>query len=294
MIPLDIAEALKSGVYTCATTGHGKSDLSMYVASLLMKHGVIVIVFDPTQDWQKRSTIPNVIRYNQTMPTRIPISKVSVIYDLSHKLTILKQQRIVEQYSKTIMDQQADIPEEQRKYYFLIFEEAHTYFPQGCMTATRYQYTARMMSQGRNYRVRVMCITQFSSMIDKKAMRYMRQRYFGATDEPNDVEYLQRFFPKKDRDNIAATLTSLKAGQFIYKHGKHTEIIYNDMFTTTKTPQPIELPQNPEYYTKSDEELNQQTLNRHKKNHSLNNSLISLIIALLWFIVIAWAILSKP
>ena len=49
-IPFDADEAMKSGVYISGTTGTGKSDIAMYQAEELMKEGIIIIVFDPTQD----------------------------------------------------------------------------------------------------------------------------------------------------------------------------------------------------------------------------------------------------
>jgi len=81
-------------------------------------------------------------------------------------------------------------------------------------------------------------------MIDKNAMRYMKQRYFGSTDEPNDVEYIQRFFPKKNREDVSITLGTLQAGEFIYKFGHKQQLVQIKPFTTrTKsqqlTPKPV-------------------------------------------------------
>ena len=210
MIPFDKEEAMRSGVYCSGTTGTGKSDVLMYVAEELMKQDIIVIVFDPSQDWQNRSSIPHYRskEYGYILhPEAIP--KQSTIFDFS-KISINQEQLIVEEFCKLIMLYQAETPEKQRKQYFLIFEEAHTYFPEGCMRAKRYQNTVRMMTQGRNYGVRFGCITQFASLIDKNAMRYMKQRYIGYTDEPNDVEYVKRFFPKKNREDLEVALETLR------------------------------------------------------------------------------------
>jgi len=52
-LKFDFEETMKSGVLVSGTTGTGKSDLGMYLADRLMKEGIIIVVFDSSQDWQK-------------------------------------------------------------------------------------------------------------------------------------------------------------------------------------------------------------------------------------------------
>ena len=113
------------------------------------------------------------------------------------------------------------------------------------MRAKAYRNTVRMMTQGRNYGIRFACITQFASLIDKNAMRYMRQRYIGYTDEPNDLEYILRFFPKRFREQVEKMLRKLEAGQFIYKCGDKINQIKIEPFTSSTKPQKIETPDPP-------------------------------------------------
>jgi len=171
-LEIDVEECLKSGIYICGTTGSGKSDIAMYVAETLRKQeNALIIVFDPSQDWQERSSIP---RYTQ--PTAVEycwngeVPQESIIYDTS-QLTIIEQQSFIEDFVKKLMKQQTTTRKALRRQHFLIFEEAHIFFPEGCMRAKRYQNTVFMMTNGRNYEVRFACITQFSSLLDKKAMK---------------------------------------------------------------------------------------------------------------------------
>jgi len=247
MIPFSTEEAMKSGVYISGTTGTGKSDIGMYQAEELMREGVIVIVFDPSQDWITRSSIrgyamPKMDEYlwNGYIPQR------NFIFDLS-QLTIIEQQGFVEDFCKKLIEQQAKTKCEfgvycdwKPKQYYIIFEEAQIYFPQGYMMSRSYRNTVRMMTQGRNFGVRFCCITQFASMIDKKAMRYMRQRYFGYTDEPNDTEYILKMFPKEFREQGTKYLMGLKAGQFIYKCGNAVDQFEIAPFQSETKPQPTE------------------------------------------------------
>ena len=231
---VDVLEAMRSGVYISGTTGTGKSDIGMYIADQLMKKGIIVITFDGSQDWQNRSNIPE---YQNPLdnPIRLIPTK-SIIYDLS-VLSVRSQQQTIEDFCQKIMRYVAENNNHDK--YFLVFEEAQTYFPEGCMRAKRYQNTVRMMTQGRNYGIRFACITQFASLIDKNAMRYMKQRYIGYTDEPNDVEYVKRFFPKKNREDLEVTLGTLRNGEFIYKNGDKTERIQIEPYKSKTKPQQI-------------------------------------------------------
>jgi len=294
-VPLDVKEALRSGLYACGTTGVGKSDIGMYAADKLMKEGVIVVVFDPSGDWIERSSIPVYTQPDKNNWTwRGLFGTTSMIFDMS-KLTVQQQQEFVEWFCKTIMQVQSELPSAQRNHYFLIFEEAQIYFPEGCMRAKRYQETVKMMSVGRNkiYQVRFMCITQFSSMIDKKAMRYMKQRYFGATDEPNDVEYVQKFFPRKNREDIGVTVGTLEAGEFIYKYGKKTKLINIEPFSTERPPTPIETPQRPIKNTVEEDRIIKE-MSHKKKQQDAIKSLTSFATALMWFIAILIALAMKP
>jgi len=272
--PFDYEEALKSGIYISGTTGTGKSDIAMYIADHLMKQGVTIIIFDPSQDWINRSSIPH---YRN--PTRNPVRTIpehSVIYDLS-EATPRQQQTFVETFCQTIMLTQA--MKKQRKQYFLIFEEAHTYFPEGCMRAKRCQNTMRMMTQGRNYKVRFACITQFASLIDKNAMRYMKQRYFGYTDEPNDVEYVTSMFPKAFRPQAERYLRTLKTGQFIYKHGENIDVFTIKPFHTKTKPKLEEAqPMQPTPPT---------------RKHTDAKALAGIVTAILWFLAILYGLSQR-
>jgi len=232
----NLDEALKSGVYVCGTTGTGKTDLAMYIAQELMKHDVIVIVFDGSQDWQNRSSIPRF----QTLTNSLINEKIleqSIVYDIS-KLSIRKREKLIENSSEQLYRYQAETPKQDRKQYFLVFEEAENYFPQGCMRARRFENTSMLMSEGRNYKVRFACITQFSAMIDKQAMRYMKQRYFGYTDEFNDVQYLKAFL-----GNECQELKKLDAGEFLYYHAGTVKKINIEPFNANIRKTEIKIPE---------------------------------------------------
>lgn len=180
---LDVDEAFKTGAYACGSSGVGKSDVAMNAVKQLPE-STIVIVFDPSQDWQNRSSIPRYETLEDAYIDTIP--QENIIYDIS-LLGTEQTQKIVENFCKRLLKQQAETPEDFRRQYFLVFEEGHEYFSEGALRAKRLENTAKIMTRDRNFKIRFMCITPFSSLIDKKAMKYMAQRFFGYTSEPNDI-----------------------------------------------------------------------------------------------------------
>jgi len=234
-LKFDLEEAMKSGVIVSGTTGTGKSDVGMYLTDRLMNEGIIVVVFDSSQDWQKRSSIA---RYQTlTIPHIDKIPERSVIFDIS-RLSVQGRQNLIESFSETLYRCQSMNPS--RKQYFLVFEEGSSYFREGFMRGKRFSNTAMLMSEGRNYGVRFMVITQFFASIDKMSMRYMRQRYFGYTDELNDVSYVKAFLGDQ-----ALKLRDLNAGEFIYYNAGKTTKISIEPYTSTTPKISIQQPSTP-------------------------------------------------
>jgi DNA helicase HerA-like ATPase len=211
----NMEEALKSGFYISGTTGCGKTDVGMYCADDLRSQGITVFVFDPSQDWIERYPIRNRVSFSLiTDDIDLGFSDLKLedtIFDTS-RLTTLQFQQLVENFSKAIYLHQAVLKKEERKFCFPIFEEAHTVLPEGVMKSKTLQNLVRLITVGRNYKIRVGMITQFAAMLDKSALRYMGQRYFGWTDEYNDVHRIGTMIGFEE----SKALKFLKSGEFLY------------------------------------------------------------------------------
>lgn len=241
----DFKQALANGVYISGTSGSGKSDLAMMHACVMMQQGVTVIVFDATRDWINRSSIPHYITVRPNVQFSFKLN-ISTIFDMS-QLPPKGKFELVRDICETIRQHQflhgrtGESPIED--WIYVIFEEAHLYFPQGCMRAKRYATLVEFATTGRNFATRFEAIVQFSSMIDKDMMKYMKQRYFGYTDEPNDIDYVTSFIGRrKERDDYTAKLMNLKAGQFIYKHGNKVSLVEIEPFQSRVKSMPLQLP----------------------------------------------------
>lgn len=213
----NVAEAMKSGVYASGTTGAGKSDILMYCADALREAGVTVFILDPSQDWMNRFPIRYVVNFNvrdSKAAINNDLSSIQLrdaIFDISN-LTTMQIQEVADQFCWMLFYHQTMLPQQARKPFFIIFEEAQIVLPQGVMKAKRLQNIVRLFTVGRNFGIRVGVITQFASMVDKDAMKYCKQRYLGWTDEMNDVHYIRNFIGEEK----AESLKFFHSGEFMY------------------------------------------------------------------------------
>ncbi|MCW4042601.1 MAG: hypothetical protein NWE90_02605, partial [Candidatus Bathyarchaeota archaeon] len=214
----------------------GKSDLAMLICERAMKQNTIIVVFDPSQDWIRRSSIKRYLKVESY--TNLEIPSESLVYDLS-LLSPIESQKVVERFSKRLFNYQAKIPEDKRRQYLVILEESHTYFYQGSMQSKRMQNSVKMLSVGRNVDIAVLLISQFASMLDKFAIKHsISQVWFGYTREPNDLKYLRLILG----DN-AEQLKKLEDGELLYLTRNGISKIAIEPFSSTIARTQIKIPE---------------------------------------------------
>jgi hypothetical protein len=228
---VDIDTLFKSNALVLGSRGIGKSDLAMMICD---KANAIVIVFDPSLDWIARSNIKRYVKVEPYVVLEVPSE--SVIYDVS-LCSPLDQARIVENFSKKLFEHQAQA--ENRRQYLMIFEEAHTYFYQGCMRSKNLANCVRLLSVGRNVGIACVLISQFASMLDKFAIKHSTsQAWFGFTREPNDLSYLKQILGSDVKE-----LSKLKDGEFLYLTRNGLSKINIEPYESVIQKQEIAIPQ---------------------------------------------------
>lgn len=223
---LDIAEAHRSGVFIEGTSGTGKTNQGMNIGRELMSRGTILFVIDPTQAWRRKFYPIGVclaihsLQHKQT----VNWNDISTIFDTSI-LTPMEQQKFIEAFCAQIMHVAINRSEQSRPNIIIVFEEAHTPIYNGCMRSKKAQQTARLLTQGRNFKIRFIAITQFASMVDKLPVKMAQQRYFFRTSEKNDMAYVEEFVGSK-----VDMLPDLKIGECLYDFGNITKRIQTPLF----------------------------------------------------------------
>lgn len=219
-VPFDVDLACDSGFYVSGTSQSGKTNLAKLLVQKLIQSGIHVFVVDPSRAWTHDSPISDMVAVDTTI-TQYGWSG-STVFDVSALSTRFKV-LFVNQLCKDIYEMHVNGYEQKE---FIIFEEAQSYLPQGSMRlATRKaspcESIINLITTGANFNLRYGLISQFSSAVDKLAVKITQQRYIGATWEPNDTAYLKGFLGK----TWAEKLKTLARGEFVYQCRGTTELI---------------------------------------------------------------------
>jgi hypothetical protein len=187
----------------------GKSNLAKILVSKLISYGVNVYVVDPSLAWLTNTPIRNFFRVPRGNG-ETTIKRISTVFDVS-RLGYGERFAFVKNFCKTLTDTHISgypICE------MVIFEEAQTYLPNGCMRSRKYSDITDFVTVGGNFSLSFGAVTQFSASVDKAIVKLAQQRFFGLTSEDNDKKYVRSFIGKKYMDD----LISLRLGQFLYQN----------------------------------------------------------------------------
>lgn len=227
-IPFDVREAMDTGFFCCGTSQSGKTNLSKWLVQRLQEAGIIVYVFDVSQAWNSGpiEKIVQIIGNEKTVHFND-----STVFDLS-ALPVRKKIKFVDTLCGYLYGLHVNGETSHRE--FIVFEEAQTYLPNGCMRlSTRRdspcENVLNVVTVGANYGLRFGLITQFPAMVDKTPVKIAQQRYLGWTCEKNDVDYLKGFVGK----DWAAKLKNLERGQFVYQLRNKIELIQTEVYGKT-------------------------------------------------------------
>lgn len=225
---VDLDELMETGLVVTGSSGSGKTFLGFTVVDRLMNNYIIIYVIDPSQKW-RLSSVPN--RLTITYPMALTFQdgnakggkpiRNGTVFDVSF-LTYPQRVEFTETFCKWLMD--ARKKSHRRPRTVVVFEESQLYFYQGSMRSLKRQSNAvELITNGRNFNIRFIAITQFPSMVDKLLIKTTRQRFFGWTSEKNDREYIEETVGEE----IGEQLRLLESREFMYSYPRrgHEEAI---------------------------------------------------------------------
>jgi DNA helicase HerA-like ATPase len=208
---VDVSELMRTGVFVTGTRQSGKTVLAKHIVTRLLSENIIVYVVDPTQAWNDIG-FPVVSISQPEGKQVIGWLERSTLFDVS-QLSPIWQQKFIELFSQAILSVAIQRGKQHFPRTVVVFEEAHTPLPNFILNSKNFTETKRLITQGANFNVSFIAITQFSSMVDKLPVKAAQQRYFGKTSEPNDIKYLKAYLGENVKQ-----LPSLPVGQFLYVH----------------------------------------------------------------------------
>lgn len=232
-LPFDLAEAQKSNILISGTNSTGKSRLACGIASLLRKFDWQVVAFDNSGVYRDISDIGHLIKVYPLHyeGAKIPrITDFSVVYDLSLQ-TPSEQVYTVNMILQDLWENR--VIQGAQKWTLVLLEEMHLYARnvRGALS----QNLLRIMTVGRNQKIRVLGVTVDLALIDPAFIRLCGQRYHGRLGIEENSKRKFRAYYGGDWLTVA---TELRTGDFIY-YKDRLRVVNVPLFEPKTKPQAI-------------------------------------------------------
>lgn len=232
-IPFDLKEMQKSNCLITATNSQGKSRLACGIAHNLMRFNWHVLAFDTCGNYKDISDIPHRIKVypkSESLP-KLPID-TSVVFDLS-LMRPSEQMWFVNYALESLWDYK--VISQCTQWHCILLEEMQLY--SRSVRGFCQQNLLRIMSAGRNQKIRVLGISVDLALIDPAFIRLCQQRYHGRLGIEENAKRKFKSYYGKDFTRIACE--GLNCGDFIYVNGSKIQIISVPLFEAKTTPQPL-------------------------------------------------------
>jgi len=176
----------------------------------------------------------------------IPINQ-NITYDISRLYPTTQKQfisRILNKDFKFICNNMDKV----NWWTIFLLEECQMVIPSGSLRANYAQTTFRMVSVGRNFKQRMILLSQRPSDVSTKALSRVGILYIGQHYESNDIKKISNFFNNdikkisnffnRSQKETYEMLSNLKIGQFMFlnPYEKILKKISTPLFETNITP----------------------------------------------------------
>lgn len=203
--------ALDGGVCSFAGRQKGKTNLFKLLVNELMKSGITVKVFDPSQAWTRNTPIHDKITVRIDRPMIDLLTESSIVYDIS-RLSRPDQRTLVNSIIAEDYDTQANTPEKFREPKFYVFEEAQLFASSQSVKWMEEVY--KLVTVGANFRMSYGLISQRPASIDVECISRCSQIYIGNLWEENDLRKVKNYL-NYSRKECYEVITHLPVGCFV-------------------------------------------------------------------------------
>lgn len=220
LFPFSLEEATKTNTLITGANASGKTLLACNIASLLKRVGQVVVI-DNVGVWKQKSDIPfyySVSYRNCPYPL---FRNESIIYDTS-RLRSTEQKLFVDTVTLELWNRQL---ENNSVRTWLILEEGQLYLRN--IRGQVAEDILRVMSAGRNHKIRSIVISPDLALIDPAIIRLCGQRYHGRLSiEENSKRKFRAYYGK---DWQYSATHDLETGLFLH--------VVNDTLKIVKIPE---------------------------------------------------------
>lgn len=113
-----------------------------------------------------------------------------------------------------------------------ILEEVQNLIPSGSLRSTKNQEISRFVTQGRNFGLSYIALTQRLASVDTNLVEISGLKFFAKTEGENSLRKIKAWLPK----DVTRKLRDLTVGQFYKQHGSTVELVTTKKFYTATKP----------------------------------------------------------
>ena len=226
----------------------GKTNLGILLVDQLLKSDVQVKVIDSSRQWLKRSSAPYYVKVPMGRTSRYGSFTIwelpnvwDCVYDCSRLSTVQMREFVSGMMENDF--QEAVILDEQgvqvRACYVL--EECQNLIPNSALRSYSFQEISRFASQGRNFGLSYIALTQRLASVDSNLVEISGLKYFGKTEGDNNRRKAKAWLPREYLNKAR----DLKTGEFLHQYGSEIALEKVPLFRSRVKPKPYVEPQRP-------------------------------------------------
>jgi uncharacterized coiled-coil protein SlyX len=202
--------------------GTGKSTTLAVFAEELLKQHVPLVIVDPQGEYYSLAQQFDLIVAGRTAHASVSLDpeKAGALaeFSLTHNVpVVLSLPRYSAQERFTLLrcffERLWILEEDQRKPYFVLLEEAHSYLPQVGTTLV-FQILADIFLLGRKYGLGTIVATQRSQKIHKGTITQSEMYLLHKVSHPKDIEVYEELVPRPAKE-VRAMIARLRKGSAI-------------------------------------------------------------------------------
>ena len=174
---VDLDEMQRSNLLISGSNNSGKTNLACQIVSTLQRFKWRILAFDSSGAWREQSDIPIYCTVDfdaRTESFKVSLFNDSIIYDMTLLLPS-EQKLFVDIILLDLWHKQLEA--QNQEWVLVVLEEAQLYCKN--VRGQVAENILRIMSVGRNQKVRVMAITPDLALIDSSYIRLCNQRFHG-------------------------------------------------------------------------------------------------------------------